>query len=86
MQVNKGGIKINTYYKNQKDIGTAFNFIVDNYWQNEISEKEMIEKINSIIENNKEKILIKEEFSTIIIHKCGKRRLELINKVRKDET
>ncbi|UZW16014.1 TIGR04540 family protein [Clostridium pasteurianum] len=80
-----GGIKINTYYKNQNDIGIALNFIIDSYWNNSITEKEMIEKINSIVENNKEKILRKEGYVTVIIHKCGKKRLELIDKVRRED-
>lgn len=45
----------------------------------------MIEKINSIINNNKEKILTKEGYVPLIVHKCGKKRLELINKVRGEE-
>ncbi|WP_420196680.1 TIGR04540 family protein, partial [Clostridium beijerinckii] len=47
---------MNSYYKNQKDIGVALNFIIDKYWNKEIDEAEMIEKIDSIVKNNKEKI------------------------------
>ncbi|AIY81361.1 TIGR04540 family protein [Clostridium botulinum] len=81
----KEGIIINTYYKNQKDIGIALNFIIDNYWNGKITEQEMTTKVNSILINNKEKIFLKEEYSKAIIHKCGKKRLELINKVRREE-
>lgn len=81
----KEGIIINTYYKNQKDIGIALNFIVDNYWNTKITEQEMTTKINSILSNNKEKIFLKDKYTKAIIHKCGKKRLELINKVRKEE-
>lgn len=46
----------------------------------------MIEKINSILKNNKEKIFTNSGFKAVIIHKCGKKRLELINKVRREDT
>lgn len=42
-------------------------------------------KINSILSNNKEKIFLKGKYTKAIIHKCGKKRLELINKIRKEE-
>ncbi|WAG63076.1 TIGR04540 family protein [Clostridium estertheticum] len=77
---------MNTYYKNQNDLGIALNFIIDNYWNNNITEKEMIEKINLIIQNNKEKILTKEGYLTVMVHKCGKKRLELISKILKEVT
>ncbi|WP_073017675.1 TIGR04540 family protein [Clostridium intestinale] len=79
-------MQINTYYKNINEIGIALNSIIDSYWRNEINEENMIEKINSILKNNKEKIFTNSGFKAVIIHKCGKKRLELINKVRREDT
>ncbi|MBV7276434.1 TIGR04540 family protein [Clostridium sp. PL3] len=76
---------MNTYYKNINEISIALNYIIDSYWRNEINEKDMIENVNSIIKNNKEKIFTSEGFKAVIIHKCGKKRLELINKVRRED-
>lgn len=75
---------MNTYYKNQKDISVALNFIIDSYWEKKISEKEMIDKINSILENNKEKIISNDKYTAVIIHRCGKKRLELVDKVSRE--
>jgi len=73
---------MNTYYKNQKDIGIALNLIIDNYWKKNISEKEMVDKVNSILDNNKEKVIRNNNYTAAIVHKCGKKRLELIDKIR----
>ncbi|MDF2884426.1 MAG: hypothetical protein K0R54_4993 [Clostridiaceae bacterium] len=75
---------MNTYYKNQKDISVALNFIIDSYWEKKISEKEMIDKVNSILENNKEKIISNDKYTAVIIHRCGKKRLELVDKVSRE--
>jgi uncharacterized protein (TIGR04540 family) len=75
---------VNTYYKNQKDISVALNFIIDSYWEKKISEKEMIDKVNSILENNKEKIISNDKYTAVIIHRCGKKRLELVDKVSRE--
>ncbi|WP_455793888.1 TIGR04540 family protein [Clostridium butyricum] len=76
---------MNSYYKNQKDIGVALNFIIDKYWNKEINETEMIEKIDSIVKNNKEKIYLNNKYTAVIVHKCGKKRLELIDKIIKEK-
>lgn len=79
-------IYINTYYKNQKDIASALKTIIDNYWENEINEELMIDKINSIIENNKDKVYADGNYSKIIQHKCGKKRMDLIDKIKRGES
>lgn len=73
---------MNTYYKNQKDIGVALNYIIDSYWEKKISEQEMIDKVNSILENNREKIISNDKYTAVIMQRCGKRRLELMDKIR----
>ena len=41
----------------------------------------MINSINKIVGNNKDKVMNAEGFTTVVKQKCGKRRLSIISKI-----
>ncbi len=69
------------FYKTQREIAEVINKIVDGYWDDNISEDEMIDKIKSIYVNNPSKLIKENDFTTILKQQCGKRRLEVVNKI-----
>ncbi len=73
---------IKTFFKNQKEAAEAINFIIDSYWDNKIDEKNMIELLQGIMRNNDSLIFKENEFVTLLRQKCGKRRLEVVLKIK----
>jgi len=71
------------FYKTQREIAQVINKLIDSYWNDEISEDFLIEKINSLYVNNPAKIKKNNDFTTIIKQQCGKRRLEVVRKIIK---
>lgn len=69
------------FYKTQREIAEVINEIIDGYWENKISEDDMIEKIILLYENNSSKIIKDKDFTTILKQQCGKRRLEVVDKL-----
>lgn len=48
----------------------ALNNIVDTYWEDHLTEDELIEKINALYLNNKSKILKDNDFTTVLRQKA----------------
>ena len=69
------------FYKTQREIAEVINEVIDGYWEDEISENDMIEKVILLYENNSSKIIKNEDFTTILKQQCGKRRLEVVEKL-----
>lgn len=69
------------FYKSQVEVATALCELIDLYWENKIKEQFMIESIKKIVENNKDKIIKDEGYTSVIKQKCGKRRLDIISKI-----
>ncbi|AGY75874.2 TIGR04540 family protein [Clostridium autoethanogenum] len=76
-------MKVKMFYKNQVEVANALCKVIDCYWNDELEENVMIESIKKIFENNKEKIIKENNYTTIIKQKCGKKRIELIKKIAK---
>lgn len=76
-------MEIKMFYKTQREIAQVINKLIDSYWNDEISEDFLIEKINSLYVNNPAKIKKNNDFTTIIKQQCGKRRLEVVRKIIK---
>lgn len=74
-------MEVKMFYKTQREIAEVINKIVDGYWNDNISEDEMIYKIKSIYINNLSKLIKDNDFTTILKQQCGKRRLEVVEKV-----
>jgi uncharacterized protein (TIGR04540 family) len=64
---------------------TALNQLVDVYWQEKIKETEVISGIKRMFENNQDKLLKDNQFTTIVQQQCGKRRLVVVGKVLEKE-
>ena len=76
-------MEVKMFYKTQREIAEVINQIIDGYWNDEISEKAMIEKIKILYGNNESKIIKDDDFTTILKQQCGKRRLEVVEKLIK---
>lgn len=74
-------MEIKSFYKTQRELAEIFNKIVDEYWDDNIKEDELIQHIQAIFINNAGKIKKGDKFTTIIQQVCGKRRLEVINRI-----
>lgn len=77
-------VEIKTFYKNQKELASAINEIVDLYWRNEVNEDFMVSCLKKIISNNKSKLINDNGFTSIIIQRCGKKRLDLISNILRE--
>lgn len=75
---------INTFYKNQKEVAQALNLVIDAYWDKEIDEKTMINTVRNIVMNNYSKIFKGSNYTSTIKQRCGKKRLEVIDKIIKE--
>lgn len=69
------------FYRTQREVASVINEIVDHYWMNKISDEELEKKIKFIYENNQEKIIKNEDYTTIIRQICGKNRLVIVSKI-----
>ncbi|CAM3073897.1 TIGR04540 family protein [Paenibacillus sediminis] len=70
------------FYKSQDEVAKAINQIIDAYWLNELSEDNMIETIKALLQNNHSKIFKDNDYTSVIKQKCGKRRLEVVTRLR----
>ena len=73
---------IKTFFKNQREAAEAINYVIDSYWADKIGEKQMIELLKEIMQNNDSLIFKNDDFATLLKQKCGKRRLEIAAKIR----
>lgn len=69
------------FYKSQVEVAEVINQIIDGYWNNEIEEKIMIDRINRLLKTNLSKVIKDEDFTKVIKQKCGKRRLEILSNI-----
>ena len=74
-------MEVKRFYKNQTEISTAINKVIDSYLNDEINEKPMIKNIKIIYENNYSKIIKNGDYAKVLKQRCGKRRLEILSKV-----
>lgn len=72
-----------TYFKSQKDLALALIQLIDNYWNNKLNEENLISKINELSARNKEKLMVDNEYSSVVKQRLGKRRIDLLNKIIK---
>ncbi|MEK4145902.1 TIGR04540 family protein [Robertmurraya sp. FSL W8-0741] len=72
---------INTFCKNQKEVSTLINRVIDEYWNSVISEEKMIGLIKTIVANNEKLVLKEKKFTSAVKQICGKRRLEIVSKI-----
>jgi uncharacterized protein (TIGR04540 family) len=74
-------IFINTFCRNQKEVSSVINEVIDQYWEKIIHEQEMIKMIETIVANNESLVLKDNLFTTTVKQVCGKRRLEIVARI-----
>jgi len=72
---------IKMFYKTQRDVAEVINELIDSYWDNELEEDKLINDIKVLFSNNDTKIFKDGDFTTILKQQCGKRRLEVVEKI-----
>ncbi|MBG9589521.1 TIGR04540 family protein [Cytobacillus firmus] len=76
-------MELRLFYRTQRDLAAALNKLVDSYWQEEIKEQELIEGVKHMHENNMEKLIKNNQFTTVVQQQCGKRRLAVVERILK---
>lgn len=74
-------MQIKMFYRTQRDLAVALNILIDAYWNEEILEKELIEKVKEIHRTNQEKLIKNDDFTKVVQQHCGKRRLSVVEKI-----
>lgn len=69
------------FFKNQKSLAEAIRVLIDDYWDLEISEDELILKLNKIRDNNKTLLYRNGEYATAIKQRLGVQRLRVLEKI-----
>lgn len=79
--MNKGGIRL--YYKNQEELSYALRDYIDNYFEGNIEDEALEEKIFMVIEANKAKFYKDDEIAKKPKQILGKTRLNVLEQILK---
>ncbi|WP_462406683.1 TIGR04540 family protein [Gracilibacillus sp. Marseille-QA3620] len=79
-------MQVKLFYKTQRDLAVSLNEIVDAYWNNEINEDTLFKSVHDVYINNTSKIIKEGKFTSVLKQQCGKRRLEVIERIIKSDT
>ncbi|MEQ2529580.1 TIGR04540 family protein [Bacillaceae bacterium CLA-AA-H227] len=79
-------LQFKLFYKTQRELALSLNGIVDAYWNNELNEDTLFRSVNEVYINNPNKILKDGAFTTVLKQQCGKRRLEVIERIINSNT
>ncbi|WP_349769327.1 TIGR04540 family protein [Bacillus sp. NTK071] len=71
------------FCKTQRELAVSINTVVDAYWDEDITEKKLLEEINKLHTQNKNKMIKGRDFTTVLKQHCGKRRLEVVDNILK---
>ncbi|HCT96455.1 TIGR04540 family protein [Vagococcus sp.] len=74
-------MKVKKFYRTQREVAAVINEIVDYYWIDKMSDEELEEDVKMIYENNQDKIIKDNDYTTIIKQQCGKNRLAVVSKI-----
>ena len=72
------------FYRTQREVASIVNEIIDDYWADKLTDKELEEQILMIYRNNEDKIIKNNDYTTIIRQQCGKNRLAIVSKITKN--
>ncbi|MGL4772220.1 MAG: TIGR04540 family protein [Clostridium sp.] len=73
--------EIRLYYKNQQELSYALRDYIDAYFKNKVEDKELEEKITSVIEANKTKFYKNGEIAKKPKQILGKARLDVLEQI-----
>ena len=74
-------MSVRMFYKTQRELAGDLNELIDTYWNDTLSEHDLVEGIVKVYINNQDKLLNEQGFTTVISQQCGKRRIEVIRGV-----
>lgn len=74
-------LDIKIFHRTQRDLASAINTVIDTYWEDKINESELIDNIEKLYTNNTNKMMKGDQFTTIVSQQCGKRRLEVVERI-----
>ncbi|MCF8890965.1 MULTISPECIES: TIGR04540 family protein [unclassified Priestia] len=74
-------MELKLFYRTQRDLAMALNQLVDAYWNEEIIEKQLINGVKNLYENNENKLMKNNQFTTVLQQQCGKRRLAVVERI-----
>ncbi|WP_035156766.1 MULTISPECIES: TIGR04540 family protein [Paenibacillaceae] len=74
-------MEVKLFYRTQRELAMMYNSIIDAYWEGNINEETLIQKVVDIYINNPQKIIKENDFTTVLKQQCGKRRLEVIERI-----
>ena len=74
-------MKLKLFYRTQRELATALNELVDSYHEESVDEQGLIKGVTEMYENNKGKLIKDGEFTTVVQQQCGKRRLEIVDRI-----
>ena len=72
---------VKLFYKTQRELAQSINSLIDSYWDDQLGEDLLIKSISDIYSNNEKKVLKNGDFTTVLKQQCGKRRLEIVERV-----
>ncbi|MFL2072966.1 TIGR04540 family protein [Marinilactibacillus psychrotolerans] len=76
-------MEVKKFYRTQREVASVVNEIIDGYWADKLTDEELEENITMIYENNLDKIIKNNEYTTIIKQQCGKNRLSIVSRITK---
>ncbi|MDT2801814.1 TIGR04540 family protein [Vagococcus lutrae] len=76
-------MEVKKFYRTQREVASIVNEIIDGYWADKLTDEELEENITMIYENNLDKIIKNNEYTTIIKQQCGKNRLSIVSRITK---
>lgn len=74
-------MEVKKFYRTQREVASVVNEIIDEYWADKLTDEELETIITMIYENNRDKIIKNNEYTTIIKQQCGKNRLAVVSKI-----
>lgn len=77
-------MEVKKFYRTQREVASVVNEIIDEYWADKLTDEELEKNITMIYENNLDKIIKNNEYTTIIKQQCGKNRLAVVSKITKN--
>lgn len=69
------------FYRTQREVASVINEIIDQYWSDSLTDKQLEESIKRVYKNNQEKIIKNDSYTTILTQQCGKNRLAVVSKI-----
>lgn len=76
-------MEVKLFCGTQRDLAISLNKLIDGYWNEDITEKNLRDSVLKLYENNKNKFIKNGFFTKTVEQQCGKRRLEVIERILK---